>query len=211
MARRVRRDLSNKKIRKHINNRHKSTQSTAGNFRRKTGFSYLKPLIYLLLLAVLIVISISLVGTIDLTALFKGSQDDRTDISEMVPEQSGITEDNNELQGADSSISERIVVNPVPSKTQIEVLNGSGAPGIAKTTMFFYRKNDVDVVSMGNYQNFDVQNSFVIDWTGNPDEARRIASTLGIPENRIETRVDNSKQLTATVVLGKDYKQLKAF
>jgi hypothetical protein len=103
------------------------------------------------------------------------------------------------------------VVNPIKQKTQVEVLNGCGTSGIAKSVTDFLRKSEIDVVYLGNYKNFNVSKSQVIDRSGNPDIARKIARKLGISETQVKTEIDKSKQLKASILLGKDYKKLTPF
>jgi hypothetical protein len=103
------------------------------------------------------------------------------------------------------------VVNPIEQKTQVEVLNGCGTSGIAKSATNFLRTADIDVVYLGNYKNFNVSKSQVIDRSGNPENARKIARLLGISENQVKSEIDKSKQLKASIILGKDYKTLIPF
>lgn len=103
------------------------------------------------------------------------------------------------------------ITQPVQQKPQIEVLNGCGVAGIAKTTMTYLRKVDFDVVYMGNYQNFNLVKSMVIDRAGHREIALKIAESLGISADQVKTDIDRSKQLTASVILGNDYKSLTPF
>lgn len=96
-------------------------------------------------------------------------------------------------------------------KPQVEVLNGCGVDGIARTTMKFLREHGFDVVYMGNYSNFNVKQSQVLSRSGNMNMARKIAETLGISAQFAKKKVDKNKQLEASIVLGSDYKKLKPF
>ena len=51
----------------------------------------------------------------------------------------------------------------------------------------------------------------VIDRIGNKDTALKIASLMGISQQQVKTDVDKNKQLDASVILGKDYQNLKPF
>ncbi len=92
---------------------------------------------------------------------------------------------------------------------QAEVLNGCGISGIADIFKDYLRSKKIDVVTTGNYSNFDVLNSFVIDRMGNKKKALYIAKLLGIDKKNIITRINRDYFLDITVVIGKDYLKLK--
>ncbi len=92
---------------------------------------------------------------------------------------------------------------------QIEVLNGCGAPGIASDYTRKLRANGFDVVDSGNFDNFDVRQTMIIDRAGNRENAQKIARALGIDESRIIEESSDDFYLDATVVIGADYDQLK--
>lgn len=99
----------------------------------------------------------------------------------------------------------------VARNLQIEVLNGCGKAGLAKQITSFLRQKDVDVVSQGNYSNFNVRKTMILDRIDNPERARQLADVLGISRDQIQVKKDSNLQLDATVVLGADYKSLKPF
>jgi hypothetical protein len=68
-----------------------------------------------------------------------------------------------------------------------------------------------DVVYTGNHTRQDVQNTVVIDRTGNKDAARQVALAMGIPDDRVRTEVSADHYLDATVILGRDYESIKPF
>jgi hypothetical protein len=103
-------------------------------------------------------------------------------------------------------------LEPVPQLIQVEVLNGCGVSGLANVTTDFLRDTKkIDVVFKGNYKNFNVEKSQIIDRTGDMDEALEIAEILGIDKSLVSSDVDFNKQLSATIILGKDYKELSPF
>jgi hypothetical protein len=63
----------------------------------------------------------------------------------------------------------------------------------------------------GNYKNFNVEKSQIIDRAGNMNQAVQIAKVLGIQKSLVTSEVDLNKQLAATIILGKDYKKLNPF
>ncbi|MDI6400587.1 LytR C-terminal domain-containing protein [Balneolaceae bacterium ANBcel3] len=91
---------------------------------------------------------------------------------------------------------------------QVEVLNGCGVPGIATRYTSLLRQNGFDVVSSGNFETFDIQESLVIDRRGNMENARRVARALGIPEQRIIREISTDFYLDATIVIGADHESL---
>ncbi len=103
------------------------------------------------------------------------------------------------------------LIQPVTGKPQVEVLNGCGVNKIAHTTSRYLRKQGFDVVYFGNYKRRDVDKSLVISRTGHMEIARKLAEVLGIPPERTKKELNPSKQLEASVILGKDYKTLKPF
>ncbi|MGA7161202.1 MAG: LytR C-terminal domain-containing protein [Bacteroidota bacterium] len=112
--------------------------------------------------------------------------------------------------GASGSAGQEI---SAPEKTvvQIDVLNGCGVPGAGQKITSFLRAAGYDVVEMGNYKTFDVKQSLVIDRSGNADIAKRIASDLGIDPRNVVQQISPEYFVTASVVLGKDFKNLRAW
>ncbi|GEM_PF-1260583 len=100
---------------------------------------------------------------------------------------------------------------PISKPLQVEVLNGCGVPKLADKVTRYLRRRRVDVVQTGNYKNFNVTKSRIIDRRGNPENVRKIANILGIPVNRIGLKKDENLQLDATIILGADYNLLKPF
>lgn len=94
---------------------------------------------------------------------------------------------------------------------QLSVLNGCGAAGGASIVMDYLRARGFDVVEIANYQSFDVERSFVIDRVGDTLSARKVAYAIGIADSLHRTDIDSSLYLRCSVVLGRDYQQLKAF
>ena len=93
---------------------------------------------------------------------------------------------------------------------QLEVLNGCGVAGAAEKITDYLRINHVDVVQMRNYVSFDIEKSLVIDRTGNKSNAEKIADLLGIDRKNIVQQLSNDYFLDVSLVIGKDYNQLKS-
>lgn len=86
---------------------------------------------------------------------------------------------------------------------RVEVLNGSGIPGLARDATRYLRDRSYDVVYYGNAPGEARDTSVVIDRVGRPEDARRVAETLGIDE--VRSAPDTTLYLEATVVLGRDW------
>lgn len=98
--------------------------------------------------------------------------------------------------------------NLISDVIQIQVLNGCGISGVASRFTNKLRQSGFDVVESGNFETFDVQKTFVIDRSGNLENARRVAIALGISEDQIIREVATGFYLDATVVIGFDFDQL---
>ena len=97
------------------------------------------------------------------------------------------------------------------SVIQIDVLNGCGVSGTGQKMTSFLRAAGYDVVDMGNYKTFDVRHSLVIDRSGNGEIAKKIASDLGIDPANVVQQISPEYFVTASVVLGRDFKNLRAW
>ena len=96
------------------------------------------------------------------------------------------------------------------SVIQVNVLNGCGVSGVGQRMTSVLRSEGYDVVEMGNYKTFDVKESMVIDRSGNSEVASAIASRLGISEKNVLQQISSEYFVTASVVIGKDFKNLLA-
>lgn len=92
---------------------------------------------------------------------------------------------------------------------QVEVLNGCGISGVADRFTDFLRNKNVDVVNIGNYSSFDIEETFVIDRVGNKANAFKVADLLGITrKSNSITQLNEDLFLDVTIVIGKDYYKL---
>ena len=97
------------------------------------------------------------------------------------------------------------------SVVQVNVLNGCGVSGVGQRMTSVLRSVGYDVVEMGNYKTFDVKESMVIDRSGNSDVANKIAAQLGISDKNVLQQISSEYFVTASVVIGRDYKSLHAW
>jgi LytR cell envelope-related transcriptional attenuator len=101
--------------------------------------------------------------------------------------------------------------NKPSAAVQVEVLNGCGVSGVADKITDYLRKNNFDVVQTGNYTSYDMDKSLVIDRTGNKANAEKVAAALGIDKKNIVQQINNDYLLDCSIVIGKDYFQLKPY
>jgi hypothetical protein len=93
---------------------------------------------------------------------------------------------------------------------QIDVLNGCGVPGAATAVRDYLRARGYDVVELRNYKSFDVEESLVVDRTGETQAAEKVAYALGIRRARIVRQINPDYFVDVSVIIGKDYKSMKS-
>lgn len=95
---------------------------------------------------------------------------------------------------------------------KVEVLNGCGVQGIAKELTDYLRQRNIDVVDYRNFENSDLSETLIIDRT-DPElaNAKIIGKIIGVEENRMFPQISPQRQLDVTIIIGKNYSQLKAF
>lgn len=94
----------------------------------------------------------------------------------------------------------------------VEVLNACGVQGLANDISQYLRKYNFDVVNIGNYKNFDVERTLLLDRVSYSREyAKKVAKELGVADRQVVEQIDNSLELDVTVIVGKDYKNLKVY
>lgn len=91
---------------------------------------------------------------------------------------------------------------------QLNVLNASGVPGIASKTRNHLRQLGFDVVEIGNYDML-VDSTVIIDRLGDRTSSYKLSKAVGLDESKIETVIDSSLYLRATLILGKDFSNLR--
>ena len=99
-----------------------------------------------------------------------------------------------------------------PSKIiQLEVLNGCGIGGVADKITSYLRQNNFDVVQIGNYRSFDIDNTLVVDRTGKRINALKVAKALGIDPKNVIQQINNDYFLDVSLIIGRDFNHLKPF
>jgi len=92
---------------------------------------------------------------------------------------------------------------------QMDVLNGCGISGVADRYTDYLRAHNFDVVEIGNYISFDVDETFVIDRIGNKANALKVARAIGIENVKVIQQLNENYFLDVSLVIGKDYNKLK--
>jgi hypothetical protein len=93
----------------------------------------------------------------------------------------------------------------IPSVEQriiVEVLNGSGRPGLARLGTRRLRRMGVDVVYFGNADSL-VDSTRIVVRRGDPTVATRVRQALGT--GRVGSRPDSLRRVDVSVILGPDY------
>lgn len=108
----------------------------------------------------------------------------------------------------DATIDESDMVVRAGEQIQVEVINACGVDGVARRFTDFLRARQFDVAET-NTSRTPERMSLVIDRVGDRRSAQKVAYALGIPDHRIQTLIDSSLFLRATVVVGEDYRTLR--
>jgi hypothetical protein len=94
---------------------------------------------------------------------------------------------------------------------EVEVLDGTGRMKTAQQATNVIRGFGYDVVEMKRGAEGIVERSYIIDRSGNLDAARKMAEKLGIPPDKVFQKIDKSLYLDITVMVGKDFSNLRVF
>ncbi len=89
------------------------------------------------------------------------------------------------LSNSSSGINEELVYQKPSEIIQVEVLNGCGVGGVGDRFTDFLRTNNFDVVNIGNYIRFDMDETIIIDRIGNKANALKAAETLGVKKENV--------------------------
>jgi hypothetical protein len=210
LAKRTRRDLTNKTIRKAI--REKLKKGNHKTPQKSYSDKYLKPTFYALFIVFISVLTFKLIYSVDFNSFLSSETNHSISDAEerTATDEAGIPNTNKSESNQTEEFTQRKAI-PVEQKTQIEVLNGCGADGIAFTATQYGRQKGLDVVSMGNHANFDVKKSYIVGWINDKDTIQQIAEIFGIDSKHVSIKENKDKQLAASIILGKDYKNLNPF
>jgi len=94
---------------------------------------------------------------------------------------------------------------------EVEVLDGAGSMRAAQQMTDILRAQGYDVVEMKRNNGEIEERTFILDRSGNLDAARKLATVLGVSQDKVFQKIDRTLYLDISVVMGKDYSRLKAF
>ena len=101
-----------------------------------------------------------------------------------------------------------LLVDSTKARIQVEVLNGCGVIGVAEKLTDYLRTNNIDVVNLGNYRSFEIENSIIIGRNEKIYNAKKVAAIVGLDEQNIIQQINPDYLLDVTFILGKDYRDL---
>ena len=113
-----------------------------------------------------------------------------------------------EKDGTDTT--KKQVTNQPNLSIQINILNATGENRIGARFRDYLKQKGFDVVDMGNYKT-DVEKTMVLDLCGDINKAKRVAEALGVSQRNVIQQLDKTKFIDATVLIGKDYTELKPY
>ena len=123
--------------------------------------------------------------------------------------------DNKIKFNTESDLSKLLVISDFEKATghkiKVEILNGCGSKGIADKYTNLFRKKGFDVIYSGNANNFNYDHTHTILRDGEIDYAIEIAKILEINPERIYEKLDPLRDCDATIIIGKDFEDLKSF
>lgn len=88
---------------------------------------------------------------------------------------------------------------PDSVRIRVQVLNGTKTRGLARRAALLLRDRGFDVVETGTIGE-ERDSTLVLDLSGHPEWAKRIGRVMG--SAKVETRIDSSRYLDISVVLG---------
>jgi len=100
------------------------------------------------------------------------------------------------------------LVDSTKARIQVEVLNGCGVSGVAEKLTDYLRTNNIDVVNLGNYRSFEIENSIIISRNEKILNAEKVAAIVGLDNQNIIQQINPDYMLDVTFILGKDYRDL---
>ncbi len=99
---------------------------------------------------------------------------------------------------------------PEGMSVQVDVRNACGVPGVAEVAASHLRAARFDVPSYGNARE-EEPFTLLLDRTGDREGALSVARSLGIDPERIIRRVDSTRYVDVTLLIGHDYSTLLPF
>ena len=88
-------------------------------------------------------------------------------------------------------------------RVRVQVVNSTTTRGLARRATMLLRDRGFDVLETGTAPD-QLDSTLVLDRSGHPDWAKRVAAALG--GARVEARPDSSRYLDVTVLLGRSWR-----
>lgn len=88
-------------------------------------------------------------------------------------------------------------------RVRVQVVNSTTTRGLARRATMLLRDRGFDVLETGTASDL-LDSTLVLDRSGHPDWAKRVAAALG--GARVEARPDSSRYLDVTVLLGRSWR-----
>lgn len=109
-----------------------------------------------------------------------------------------------------SDTAKKQITNQPNLSIQINILNATGENRIGARFRDYLKTKGFDIVDMGNYK-AEVEKTMVLDVIGDIRKAKRVADAIGVSQRNVVQQLDKTKYIDATVIIGKDYTELKPF
>ncbi|MBN1897137.1 MAG: LCP family protein [Spirochaetes bacterium] len=94
----------------------------------------------------------------------------------------------------------------IPSEIKVQVLNGSGKSGVARSARDKLVRNGFNVVEFGNADSQNYQNTIILDRSGNIQKSQAVSRILQC--DKIYPKINYFILVDVTVIVGKDYKNI---
>ena len=101
------------------------------------------------------------------------------------------------------AVSHAFAAPPVQGRVMIEVLNGTGRQGVARTATRILRGRGLDVVSLGNADSAEAFTRVIVR-RGDSARAQYVVSALGVGKVIVEP--DTFRRVDLSVILGDDFR-----
>lgn len=211
MARRTRRNLSDPKIKRIHKHQIQSSQnqisiSFSNILFRRVIFPIF--IILVIIFGYLLITNSQLFQFDSLVSSLTSSQDQALNEDETAAIEGKTNNTTDEIKTEEDKTP---TIKPVERRIQVEVLNGCGVSGIAADVTEYLRKNNIDVVNIGNHTSFDFNKTKLWQRVNKTEPVQNVAALLGLDNGSIESKIDSDLQLDVTIILGNDYKTLKPF
>jgi len=93
----------------------------------------------------------------------------------------------------------------------VEVLNGSGVAGLGQKFTNYLRQNGYDVISTGNADRSDYDNTILIARTTSAEKLHNVNTVMLLEADKLFQKIDSTLQVDLTIIIGKDYQHLPVY